>query len=58
MSTTATWGDPSDCPFCGSELPNPGAGFIDHIEENPDCEDGFETWRSNINDDICAGWSG
>lgn len=58
MLTTATWNDPSDCPFCGSELQNPGAAFIDHIHENPDCESGFQTWRSQIADDICGGWSG
>ncbi|WP_170977288.1 DUF7501 family protein [Halorussus salinisoli] len=58
MSTATTWNDPNDCPFCGNELQNPGAGFIDHIEANPDCEEGFETWRSQIADDICGGWSG
>lgn len=61
MTTTATatdWNDPNVCPFCGDALADPGAGFIDHIETSPNCESGFETWRSNVANDIRGGWSG
>ncbi|USZ69462.1 hypothetical protein NGM10_06930 [Halorussus salilacus] len=57
MSAT-TWSDPNDCPFCGAELPNPGAGFVDHIGANPDCEAGFEAWREHIAGDVPGGWGG
>ena len=26
--------------------------------ENPNCEDGFEVWRSNVAGDLPGGWSG
>lgn len=57
MSAT-TWNDPNHCPFCGATLPNPGVGFIDHIDDNADCESDFETWRSHVAGDIRGGWSG
>lgn len=57
MSAT-TWNDPEQCPFCGATLANPGVGFIDHIGENPDCESGFDAWRTNVAGDIRGGWSG
>jgi hypothetical protein len=58
MTTPTIWNDPNHCPFCEDELETPGAGFVDHIGENPDCETGFETWRSNIAGDVPGGWSG
>lgn len=58
MTTTATWNDPEHCPFCGETLPTPGVGFIDHIDESPDCKSGFDAWRTRIAGDICGGWSG
>ena len=59
MSTQATnWSDPETCPFCGDELPNPGAGFVDHIGENPDCESGFDLWRRNVAGDLGGEWMG
>ncbi|MFC4548761.1 DUF7501 family protein [Halorussus sp. GCM10023401] len=58
MSATATWNDPNHCPFCGTELADPGAGFVDHIDASDECESGFETWRSNVAGDIRGGWSG
>lgn len=59
MSVNATnWSDPDTCPFCGSELATPGAGFIDHIDENARCETSFENWRSNLTDDLTGEWSG
>lgn len=58
MSAATTWNDPDHCPFCNTELPNPGAGFIDHVNENPDCESEFDAWRTQIADDIRGGWSG
>lgn len=57
-ATDATWTDPHVCPFCQTPLADPGAGFIDHIRTSPDCESGFDTWRSNVADDIRGGWSG
>jgi hypothetical protein len=58
MTAATTWNDPNDCPFCGAALPNPAEGFIDHIHDNPDCESGFENWRTQIAGDIRGGWSG
>ena len=57
MSAT-TWSDPNHCPFCGIELENPGAGFVDHIGTSEDCESGFEMWRGNIAGDMGGSWSG
>lgn len=55
MSTgtpTATWTDESNCPFCETSLPNPGAGFVDHLKESPDCQSGFDAWRFHLADDF------
>lgn len=57
-NTSTTWADPSTCPFCGDELSDPGAGFVDHIDEQTDCELGFEQWRENIASDLSGEWSG
>ena len=54
----ATWTDPTTCPFCSSELDDPGAGFIDHIDGNPDCAAGFDTWRTNVAGDMGGEWGG
>ena len=40
-----TWNDTEQCPFCQDELSDGGPGFIDHIESNDDCADGFDGWR-------------
>jgi hypothetical protein len=52
------WTDPTDCPFCGTALPNPGVGFIDHVEEDEECAEAYEAWRERFGDDIRGGWSG
>ena len=48
------WDDPERCPFCGAALADPGAGFIDHVEESEPCKLGFERWRENVSGE----WSG
>ncbi|WP_226022794.1 DUF7501 family protein [Halomicrobium salinisoli] len=59
MSATATnWSDPDTCPFCGDDLVDPGAGFVDHIGESPDCEDSWSTWRDNLAGDVRGEWAG
>lgn len=58
MSTSATWNDPNRCPFCGDVLTSPGEGFVDHVEESPECESEFGIWRENVGGDIAGGWSG
>ncbi|WP_058366694.1 DUF7501 family protein [Haloparvum sedimenti] len=54
----ATWSDPNECPFCGAALADPGAGFVDHVAENPDCDRRFETWRDRVAGDMGGEWSG
>ncbi|MDQ2049029.1 hypothetical protein RBH26_00875 [Natronolimnohabitans sp. A-GB9] len=58
VNTTTNWSDPIACPFCGDELASPGAGFVDHIDENADCAAEFDHWRNNIAGDISGEWSG
>lgn len=58
MATTETWSDPNQCPFCDAQLTSPGAGFVDHLEQHPDCQSRFDAWRDRITDDICGGWMG
>lgn len=53
---TPTWSDTDTCPFCDAELPDPGAGFIDHLDDSEACESGFDDWRTNVADDIRGGW--
>ena len=53
-----TWDDPNRCPFCRTELTDPGEGFLNHIEDSPVCERGFETWRRTVATDIGGEWSG
>lgn len=50
--------DPGQCPFCGTELASPGAGFMRHVETEPECRDAFETWRDHVTDDMRGGWAG
>lgn len=57
-TTTTDWSDPITCPFCGDELASPGAGFVDHIHDNAECENGFEHWRENIAGDLAGEWTG
>ncbi len=58
QSASATWTDPSTCPFCDAELTDPGAGFIDHIHTSAECQSEFDTWRTNIAGDMGGEWSG
>ncbi|USZ72359.1 DUF7501 family protein [Natronosalvus halobius] len=59
MSTHAThWNDTATCPFCGGELSDPGAGFVDHLGVNPECQTEFDSWRDNVADDLGGTWSG
>lgn len=57
-NTATNWSDPSTCPFCGAPLANPGAGFVDHIDESPDCESSFDHWRQNVAGDLGGAWMG
>ncbi|MEF8779722.1 MAG: hypothetical protein V5A46_03465 [Haloferacaceae archaeon] len=65
MSTNPTpsvpepdWVGPSQCPFCGEALADPGAGFVRHLEQSPTCERGFERWRENVAGDLRGEWGG
>lgn len=53
-----TWSDTEACPFCGTGLADPGAGFIDHLDDSDTCERGFDEWRQQIAGDMKGGWSG
>lgn len=52
------WSNPDLCPFCGAQLEDGGAGFIDHVEESPVCKDRFDAWKERIRDDIGGEWGG
>lgn len=52
------WDNPDYCPFCGAALADGGAGFIDHVDENPECKRRFDAWRERVSDDIGGEWSG
>jgi hypothetical protein len=56
--TQTTWTGTEHCPFCDADLPDPGAGFIDHLDDSEACEEGFDVWRANVADDVRGGWSG
>lgn len=57
-SDSPEWDNPDFCPFCGAALRDGGAGFIEHIETTPACQERFEIWRENVADDIDGEWSG
>ena len=54
------WDNPDYCPFCGADLRDGGAGFVEHIEQedHATCRDRFEEWRENVVNDIEGDWSG
>lgn len=52
------WDDPDYCPFCGTELTDAGAGFIDHVDADAECGERFEAWLEAIRDDIGGEWGG
>ncbi|WP_340100092.1 DUF7501 family protein [Salinibaculum salinum] len=56
--STDDWANPDFCPFCGTRLTDPGAGFIDHLDESESCRERFADWREHIADDIGSEWSG
>ncbi len=58
MASAETVIEPKRCPFCGTELASPGAGFMRHVENEPECRDAFETWRDRVTDDMRGGWAG
>ncbi|WP_254769193.1 DUF7501 family protein [Salinilacihabitans rarus] len=58
VNTTTNWSDPGTCPFCGGDLADPGAGFVDHLAESADCESSFGVWRENVAGDLAGEWSG
>lgn len=58
VNAPTNWSDPWSCPFCEDDLADPGAGFMDHIEDSPDCKASFDQWRENVAGDVKAGWSG
>lgn len=58
MASSAAWTGVWQCPFCGGDLPSPGSGFVDHIDENQACGEAFEAWRANVTDDVPHGWPG
>jgi len=58
MATTDAWGDPSQCPFCGEQLPSPGSGFVDHVHDSETCETEYERWVSQVRGDMRGGWGG
>lgn len=50
------WDNPDFCPFCGTELSDPGAGFIDHLETSETCRRRFKDWRENVAGDVSGEW--
>ena len=58
VNGTREWTDPITCPFCGGELASPGAGFVDHLDENGACERAFDRWRENVAGDLVGEWTG
>lgn len=48
MALSETSIEPSQCPFCGTEIASPGAGFMRHVENEPECRDAFDTWRDRV----------
>jgi hypothetical protein len=49
---TANWTTEYNCPFCDGNLDNPGAAFVDHIDENPECKSGHDAWKFHLSDDF------
>lgn len=60
MSTNVqpNWSDAASCPYCESDLADPGAGFVDHVAESPDCLESYAAWKERVASDVPAGWSG
>jgi hypothetical protein len=55
---TPTWNGTETCPFCGDEIPDPGAGFIAHTRDSPACRSAFDGWRERLRSDMRGEWSG
>ena len=58
ITTTTNWSDPSTCPFCSSAIADPGAGFVAHLEEAPDCASDFEARWTTLASDLAGEWTG
>lgn len=53
-----SWNGTETCPFCGRSIQDPGAGFIAHTRDHPDCRSAFDGWRRRLQEDLVGGWSG
>ncbi|MFC6954500.1 MULTISPECIES: DUF7501 family protein [Halorubellus] len=49
---TANWTTEYNCPFCDDTLEDPGAAFVDHIADNPECKSGHDAWKFHLTDDF------
>lgn len=56
--SSSQWDNPDLCPFCGANLVDGGAGFIDHTKESEPCSERFEAWLTGIRDDMGGEWGG
>lgn len=52
------WANPDLCAFCGENLRDGGAGFMEHIETAETCKARFEDWLENISGDMGSTWTG
>jgi len=58
MATATNPVQPNRCPFCECPIGSAGAGFMEHIEANPECNEAFELWRERVDGDMMGGWTG
>jgi len=58
MATATNSVEPNRCPFCERPIGSAGAGFMEHIESNPECNEAFELWRERVDGDMPGGWAG
>jgi hypothetical protein len=58
MSRTVATTDPTECPFCGADLPGRGEGFVRHVKASADCHEQYERERTRVASDIWDGWAG
>jgi len=54
MALSETSIEPSQCPFWGTEIASPGAGFMRHVENEPECRDDGSTRGATASPTTCG----
>lgn len=48
-------GDVRQCMFCGRPIADRGLGFLQHLDQNPECQAAYDAWLERLDQDRPGG---